>query len=106
MDRAAAVRVLERLHDAQNQFYGGGDATPLAELLAADVYWSVPGQNRIAGTTTARTRSLATSVAAASLPAPAFRCTARTSWSARATGSPRSRTARPPSPGASDTGPP
>jgi ketosteroid isomerase-like protein len=49
MDRTAAVHVLERLHDAQNQFYGGGDATPLAELLATDVTWTVPGRNRIAG---------------------------------------------------------
>jgi ketosteroid isomerase-like protein len=49
MDRTAAVYLLERLHDAQNQFYGGGDAAPLAELLATDVTWIVPGQNRIAG---------------------------------------------------------
>jgi ketosteroid isomerase-like protein len=49
MDRTAAERVLERLHEAQNQCYGGGDATPLADLLATDVTWIVPGQNRIAG---------------------------------------------------------
>ncbi len=49
MERTAAVALLDRLHEAQNQFYGGGDDAPLGELLAADITWAVPGDNRIAG---------------------------------------------------------
>jgi ketosteroid isomerase-like protein len=50
MDRAAAVRLLDALHEAQNEFYGGGDSTRLRALLTEDVTWTVPGKNRIAGT--------------------------------------------------------
>ncbi|MDQ2727174.1 MAG: nuclear transport factor 2 family protein [Actinomycetota bacterium] len=49
MDRIAAVALVDRLHGAQNQFHGGGEDAPLSELLAADVTWTVPGENRIAG---------------------------------------------------------
>ena len=45
----SAVTLLDRLHGAQNQFYGGGDGAALTELLTSDVAWSVPGNNRIAG---------------------------------------------------------
>ncbi len=64
MERTDAVALLDRLHEAQNQFYGGGDNTrhrsappntsrspaPLTELLTPDIAWTVPGDNRIAGT--------------------------------------------------------
>jgi ketosteroid isomerase-like protein len=50
VDRTEAAALLARLHEAQNQFYGGGGASALAALLAPDVTWSVPGSNAIAGT--------------------------------------------------------
>jgi uncharacterized protein len=50
VDRAEAIALLTRLHEAQNQFYGGGDASALAGLLAPDITWSIPGRNAIAGT--------------------------------------------------------
>lgn len=49
MDRDAAVELLDRLHEAQNAFYGGGDAGPLERILVPDVVWTVPGDNAIAG---------------------------------------------------------
>lgn len=49
MEKGAAIALLDRLHNAQNQFYGGEDSGPLAELLTADIVWTVPGNNRIAG---------------------------------------------------------
>ena len=49
VERISAVTLLDRLHEAQNQFYGGGDGAALTELLTSDVAWSVPGNNRIAG---------------------------------------------------------
>lgn len=49
MEKADAVALLDVLHDAQNRFYGGEDTGPLAELLTADIVWTVPGNNRIAG---------------------------------------------------------
>jgi ketosteroid isomerase-like protein len=50
MDRGAAVELLDRLHEAQNEFYAGGSGAALEQLLAADITWTVPGDNRIAGT--------------------------------------------------------
>ena len=50
MDRDAAVDVLDRLHKAQNEFYAGGSGAALEQLLAPDITWTVPGDNRIAGT--------------------------------------------------------
>jgi ketosteroid isomerase-like protein len=49
MDDAEATALLARLHEAQNRFYGGGDASGFAELLAPDITWTVPGRNAIAG---------------------------------------------------------
>jgi ketosteroid isomerase-like protein len=49
MDRDEAVSLLDRLHAAQNEFYGGGGDELLRELLAPDVAWTVPGANSIAG---------------------------------------------------------
>lgn len=49
MERHAAASLLERLHSAQNAYYGGGDDGPLRALLAPDVAWHVPGDNAIAG---------------------------------------------------------
>jgi hypothetical protein len=49
MHSADAVALLDHLHEAQNQFYGGGDSAALVELLASDIMWTVPGNNQIAG---------------------------------------------------------
>jgi ketosteroid isomerase-like protein len=50
MNRDDAVALLDRLHKAQNAFYAGGSDAALHELLAADITWTVPGDNAIAGT--------------------------------------------------------
>ena len=50
MNRNAAIRLLGQLHAAQNEFYAGGSGAVFEQLLAANVTWTVPGQNRIAGT--------------------------------------------------------
>ncbi len=50
MDRARALELLEQLHDAQNEYYGGGHHTLLRQILATDIVWTVPGASRIAGT--------------------------------------------------------
>jgi ketosteroid isomerase-like protein len=49
MTRAEAQRVLARLHEAQADFYAGGPADPLHEVLTDDILWVVPGANAIAG---------------------------------------------------------
>jgi uncharacterized protein len=48
--RETAVDLLDRLHQAQNEFYAGGSGAALEQLLAPSVRWTVPGENRIAGT--------------------------------------------------------
>ena len=50
MNRAKAIQLLDRLHAAQNEFYAGGSSAALEELLAPGITWTVPGENRIAGT--------------------------------------------------------
>jgi ketosteroid isomerase-like protein len=50
MERSEAADLLRRLHTAQDELYGGGDAAPVRELLTEDVVWHVPGRNAIAGT--------------------------------------------------------
>jgi ketosteroid isomerase-like protein len=50
MDRDAAVDLLDRLHKAQNEFYADGSGAALKRLLAPNITWIVPGENRIAGT--------------------------------------------------------
>jgi ketosteroid isomerase-like protein len=50
MNRDAAVGLMDRLHEAQNEFYAGGSGAMLHELLAPDITWTVPGVNPIAGT--------------------------------------------------------
>lgn len=49
MDRNRARALLDRLHAAQNEFYGGGSGATLRELLTPDVEWTVPGVSAIAG---------------------------------------------------------
>jgi ketosteroid isomerase-like protein len=49
MNREAAVELLDALHEAQNRFYAGGSGEALSELLAADIIWTVPGDNGIGG---------------------------------------------------------
>ena len=41
MDRAEAVDLLRRLHDAQQAFYAGGDEAPVRALLTNDICWHV-----------------------------------------------------------------
>ena len=50
MNRDAAIDLLDRLHKAQNEFYAGGSGAALEQLLAPNITWTVPGDNRIAGT--------------------------------------------------------
>jgi len=50
MNRDAAIDLLDRLHAAQNEFYAGGSDAPLRQLLVPNITWTVPGDNRIAGT--------------------------------------------------------
>jgi hypothetical protein len=49
VNHAQAVGLLDSLHAAQNEFYGGGGDAALRSLLTEDVAWSVPGNNAIAG---------------------------------------------------------
>jgi ketosteroid isomerase-like protein len=49
VDRLTATALLDRLHQAQNAFYGGGDSDALRELLTPEIRWVVPGQNALAG---------------------------------------------------------
>ena len=50
MKRDIAIDLLDRLHQAQNDFYAGGSGAELGQLLAPNVTWTVPGNNSIAGT--------------------------------------------------------
>jgi ketosteroid isomerase-like protein len=50
MNRDIATELLDRLHEAQNEFYAGGSGAALERLLAPSITWTVPGDNRIAGT--------------------------------------------------------
>lgn len=49
MDRARAIALLDELHQAQNEFYAGGESAPLRRLLTPEISWIVPGENHIAG---------------------------------------------------------
>jgi ketosteroid isomerase-like protein len=50
MKRETAIGLLDRLHKVQNEFYAGGSGAAFEQLLAPGVTWTVPGDNRIAGT--------------------------------------------------------
>jgi ketosteroid isomerase-like protein len=50
VDAVDAAAILDRLHEAQNEFYAGGSGESLRQLLAPDVTWNVPGESPIAGT--------------------------------------------------------
>jgi hypothetical protein len=50
MNRDIAIGLLDRLHTGQNEFYAGGSGAALRPLLAPNIIWTVPGDNRIAGT--------------------------------------------------------
>jgi ketosteroid isomerase-like protein len=49
MNRDTAIDLLDRLHKAQNEFYAGGSGAALEQLLAPNITWTVPADNRIAG---------------------------------------------------------
>ena len=42
MNRDAAIALLDRLHEAQNEFYAGGSGAALEQLLAPSITWTVP----------------------------------------------------------------
>lgn len=46
---ADPAELIEELHRRQAEMYAGGPVEPVAELLAEEVVWHVPGRNRIAG---------------------------------------------------------
>jgi ketosteroid isomerase-like protein len=50
MNRDAAIALIDRLHEAQNEFYAGGSGTALGQILAPEITWIIPGNNQIAGT--------------------------------------------------------
>ena len=50
MSRDTAIGLLDRLHEAQNDFYAGGSGAALEQLLTPNITWTIPGNNRIAGT--------------------------------------------------------
>jgi hypothetical protein len=43
------AKLIQEFHDRQNRFYAGGEQDAVAEMLAPDVSWHVPGQSAIAG---------------------------------------------------------
>ena len=47
--RSSAVDLVAELHRRQNEMYSGGSVDAVAELLAADIVWHVPGTSPIAG---------------------------------------------------------
>jgi ketosteroid isomerase-like protein len=46
---AEAVELIAELHRRQGEMYRGGPVDPVIQLLADDIVWHVPGENRIAG---------------------------------------------------------
>jgi|HubBroStandDraft_5_1064220.scaffolds.fasta_scaffold64122_3 ketosteroid isomerase-like protein len=50
MNRDTAVALLDRLQQAQNEFYAGGSGAAFPQILTPDITWTVPGRNRISGT--------------------------------------------------------
>lgn len=48
-EHTAKAELVAELHRRQGEMYAGGPIDPVAELLAADVVWHVPGTSPIAG---------------------------------------------------------
>lgn len=48
-EHPTARAIVERFLERQRAMYAGGDSGPVAELLAQDVIWHVPGTSPIAG---------------------------------------------------------
>jgi ketosteroid isomerase-like protein len=44
-----AIEMVTELHRRQGEMYEGGSVDPVAELLAPDIVWHVPGTSSIAG---------------------------------------------------------
>ncbi|HWB68748.1 MAG TPA: nuclear transport factor 2 family protein [Solirubrobacterales bacterium] len=49
MTNRAAVEIVAELHRRQRQMYAGGSVEAVAEMLAEDIVWHVPGSSPIAG---------------------------------------------------------
>jgi uncharacterized protein len=49
MATSGAKAVVDRFLALQREMYAGGDLAPVAELLADDIVWHVPGTSPIAG---------------------------------------------------------
>lgn len=77
MERRAAVLVLDRLHEAQNELYAGGRPAAVRELLSPGVIWIVPGSSPIAGTYRGRDQVLAYFDRRRSIASDSFRMTRR-----------------------------
>src|SRR5262245_9294932 len=95
MERAEAVDLLRRLHQAQQAFYAGGDEAPVRALLTDDVHWHVPGRNAIAGDYQGSTRCWRTFVGAGTWWIAPSGCTLAICWLATVTALPRSPMGRP-----------
>lgn len=54
-ERVESKAVVDEFLARQREMYAGGDVAAVAELLAEDVVWHVPGTSPIAGTTGATT---------------------------------------------------
>ncbi len=89
MKRNRAVDLLDRLHAAQNEFYAGGPGAALRQLLAPNIAWTVPGENRIAGTYRGLEQVLDYFQARRDLADRTFRINGKTCSSATETESPR-----------------
>jgi ketosteroid isomerase-like protein len=71
-----------RFHERQAAFYAGGEAAELAELLAPDAEWHVPGRNAIAGSYRGRERVLEYFARRRDLAARTFRIDVREAYGA------------------------
>jgi ketosteroid isomerase-like protein len=71
------ARLLRAFHDAQNEFYAGGDQAASRALLTDDVTWHVPGRSAVAGEYRGREEVLRHFAARRELARATFRITVR-----------------------------
>jgi hypothetical protein len=60
VNRGTAIKFLDSLHEAQNEFYAGGSGADLHQILAPNITWTVPGDQRPLSRSRGRTRLLPT----------------------------------------------